>query len=157
VVVSYNSDSSELARRLYLEAAKAVKYGGTSDEEALKFVTINPAKQLHIEQWVGSLEPGKDADFVIWSKAPLDSGTVCLQTWIAGKKYFDRSLNDDRVARLKKERDDLLAKAKQIAKLSGGGGEAGGDDEKSFFNVSLEHEFDGQERHCLDELTEGGE
>ena len=156
VVVSFNSDSSELARRLYLEAAKAVKYGGTPEDEALKFVTLNPAKQLHIDQWVGSLEPGKDADFVIWSKAPLDSGTVCLQTWIEGKKYFDRSLNAARVERLKKEREDLLAKAKQMAKLSGGG-ESGTDDGKTFFRVSLEHEFDGQERHCLDELTEGGE
>ena len=157
VVVSFNSDSSELARRLYLEAAKAVKYGGTPQEEALKFVTLNPARQLQIDGWVGSLEPGKDADFAIWSKSPLDSGTVCLQTWIDGKKYFDRSLNSDRVARLNKEREDLLAKAKQVAKLSGGGGDSGGDDGKSFFRVSLEHEYDGQERHCLDELTEGGE
>jgi imidazolonepropionase-like amidohydrolase len=157
VVVSFNSDSSELARRLYLEAAKSVKYGGTPQPEALKFVTLNPAKQLHMDQWVGSLEPGKDADFAIWSKSPLDSGTVCLQTWIDGKKYFDRALNDARVARLKKERDDLLAKAKQIAKLSAGGDDSGGDGGKTFFNVSLEHEYDGQERHCLDELTEAGE
>jgi imidazolonepropionase-like amidohydrolase len=157
MVVSFNSDSSELARRLYLEAAKAVKYGGTPEDEALKFVTLNPAKQLHMDQWVGSLEPGKDADFVIWSKAPLDSGTVCLQTWIDGKKYFDRSLNADRVVRLKKEREDLLVKAKQIAKLAGGDGGSGGDGGKAFFQSSLEHEYDGQERHCLDELTEGGE
>ena len=156
MIVSFNSDSSELARRLYLEAAKAVKYGGTPEDEALKFVTLNPAKQLQIDSWVGSLEPGKDADFVIWSKSPLDSGTVCLQTWIEGKKYFDRALNDARVERLKKERQDLLAKAKQIAKLSDGG-ESSADDGKSFFRVSLEHEFDGQDRHCLDELTEGGE
>jgi imidazolonepropionase-like amidohydrolase len=157
VVVSFNSDSSELARRLYLEAAKAVKYGGTPEPEALKFVTLNPAKQLHIDGWVGSLEPGKDADFAIWSKSPLDSGTVCLQTWIDGKKYFDRSLNDARVARLKKERDDLLAKAKQIAKLSTGSSDSSDDGGKSFFRISLEHEYDGAERHCLDELTEGGE
>ncbi len=157
VVVSFNSDSSELARRLYLEAAKAVKYGGTPPPEALKFVTLNPAQQLHIDPWVGSLEPGKDADFVLWSKSPLDSGTVCLQTWIDGKKYFDRSLNDARVAHLKKERDDLLAKAKQIAKLSGGGSDDSDDNGKSFFRIALEHQFDGHDRHCLDELTEGGE
>ncbi len=157
VTVSYNSDSSELARRLYLEAAKAVKYGGTPEEEALKFVTLNPAKQLHIDQWVGSLEPGKDGDFAIWSKSPLDSGTVCLQTWIGGKKYFDRSLNAARVERLQKERNDLIAKAKQIAKLSEGGNEIKNDNGKSFFRVSLEHQYDGQERHCLDDLTEGGE
>jgi imidazolonepropionase-like amidohydrolase len=150
VVVSFNSDSSELARRLYTEAAKAVKYGGTPEAEALKFVTLNPAKQLRIDQYVGSLEPGKDADFAIWSKSPLDSGTVCLQTWIEGKKYFERSLAADRAARLEKERANLIAKAKKVAKLSGGG-DGGGEEGGSFFRVSLEHEFNHVERHCLDE------
>ena len=129
VLVSFNSDSSELARRLYTEAAKAVKYGGTPEAEALKFVTINPARQLRIDQRIGSLEPGKDADFAIWSRSPLDSRTVCLQTWIEGKKYFDRSLDAERTAKLEKERADLLAKAKKIEKLSGGGeshGDGGG-------------------------------
>jgi N-acetylglucosamine-6-phosphate deacetylase len=150
VVVSFNSDSSELARRLYAEAAKAVKYGGTPEAEALKFVTLNPAKQLRIDQFVGSLKPGKDADFAIWSKSPLDSGTVCLQTWIEGKKYFDRALAPARAAGLDKERTDLMAKAKKIAKASGG--ESGGEESSgSFFRVSLEHEFDGVDRHCLDE------
>ena len=87
-LVSFNSDSSELARRLYTEAAKAVKYGGTPEIEALKFVTLNPARQLRMDQRVGSLEPGKDADFAIWSRPPLDSRTVCLQTWIEGKKLL---------------------------------------------------------------------
>ncbi|HTI73036.1 MAG TPA: amidohydrolase family protein, partial [Candidatus Limnocylindria bacterium] len=91
VVVSINSDSSDHARRLNFEAAKSVKYGNTSEEEAMKFVTLNPAKQLHIDTWVGSLEVGKDADFVIWSGDPLDSRSVCLETWIEGKKYFDRT------------------------------------------------------------------
>ena len=154
VVVSFNSDSSELARRLYAEAAKAVKYGGTPETEALKFITINPAKQLRIDQYVGSLEPGKDADFAIWSKSPLDSGTVCLQTWIDGKKYFDRSMDTQRTTRLQNERKDLLAKARQVAKVPGGGD--GGGDEEALFRVSLEHEFDGWERHCLDELNAGG-
>jgi N-acetylglucosamine-6-phosphate deacetylase len=65
VVVSFNSDDAELARHLNHEAAKAVKYGGLSPEEALKFVTLNPAKQLRIDQYIGSLEVGKQADFVI--------------------------------------------------------------------------------------------
>jgi N-acetylglucosamine-6-phosphate deacetylase len=149
-LVSFNSDSSDVARRLYTEAAKAVKYGGTPEVEALKFVTLNPARQLRMEQRVGSLEPGKDADFAIWSMSPLDSRTVCLQTWIEGKKYFDRSLDAARTARLEQERADLIAKAKQIAKLSGGGGSEDGSGE-SFFRACLEHEFDGQDRHCLDE------
>src|SRR5258707_11937846 len=63
VVVSFNSDSSDLARRLYTEAAKAVKYGGTSETEALKFVTLNPAKHLRVDKYVGSPEARKDADF----------------------------------------------------------------------------------------------
>ena len=160
VLVSFNSDSSDLARRLNTEAAKAVKFGGTPEIEALKFVTINPAKQLGIDKRVGSLEPGKDADFVIWSGSPLDSRSVVLQTWIDGKKYFDRSLSADRAAALAKERADLIAKAKKVAKLSGGGGGDGGGGGKdvtydgSFFRVALEHQFDGVDRHCLDK--EGG-
>jgi N-acetylglucosamine-6-phosphate deacetylase len=90
VVVSYNSDDAELARRLNLEAAKAVKYGGVPPEEALKFVTLNPAKQLRIDKWVGSIEPGKDADLAIWSTSPLSNYTRCEQTWIDGRKFFDR-------------------------------------------------------------------
>jgi imidazolonepropionase-like amidohydrolase len=89
VIVSFNSDDKELARHLNTEAAKAVKYGGVPPEEALKFVTLNPAKQLRIENRVGSLEPGKDADFVLWSAPPLSSYARPLQTWIDGRRYFD--------------------------------------------------------------------
>ncbi|RMF45415.1 MAG: hypothetical protein D6753_00165, partial [Planctomycetota bacterium] len=90
VIVSFNSDDDELARHLNHEAAKAIKYGGVPPQEALKFVTLNPARQLRIDQWVGSLEPGKQADFVIWSDSPLSTMSACLQTWIEGRKYFDR-------------------------------------------------------------------
>jgi N-acetylglucosamine-6-phosphate deacetylase len=153
VVVSFNSDSSDLARRLYTEAAKAVKYGRTTQSEALKFVTFNPAQQLRIDKFVGSLEPGKDADFVLWSKAPLDAGTVCLQTWIDGKKYFDRDAENHRSKALTQERQELLAKIKKMEKLSGGGHEdhAPAEAGDSFFRVSLEHEFDGRDRGCLDD------
>ena len=91
VVVSYNSDDRELARHLNHEAAKAVKYGGVPPEEALKFVTLNPAKQLRIDRYVGSLEPGKDADLVLWSSSPLSTMSRCEQTWIDGRLYFDRN------------------------------------------------------------------
>jgi imidazolonepropionase-like amidohydrolase len=90
VVVSFNSDDAELARHLNHEAAKAVKYGGVSPEEALKFVTLNPAKQLRIDPWVGSLEVGKHADFVVWNRSPLSTLSVCTETWVDGRKYFDR-------------------------------------------------------------------
>jgi len=154
VTVSFNSDSSDLARRMNTEAAKAVKYGGTSEMEALKFVTLNPAKQLGIDSRVGSLEPGKDADFVVWSGHPLDSRSVVLQTWIDGKKYFDRDVEMTRVVALAKERDDLIAKAKKLSRLSRPAMPGGGEGEKedgSFFRGSLENEFDGVERHCMDE------
>lgn len=155
VLVSFNSDSDFLARLLNFEAAKAVKYGGTPEAEALKFVTLNPAKQLRVDAHVGSLEPGKDADFVLWSKSPLDSGTVCLQTWIDGKKYFDRALEPDRTARLQKERAALLVKAKKIAELGSGDGGDGHAGDNSFFRISLEHQYDGVHRGCLGETEEG--
>ncbi|MFQ5752977.1 MAG: amidohydrolase family protein, partial [bacterium] len=110
VVVSFNSDSGELARRLNLEAAKAVKYGGLSEEEALKFVTLNPAKNLRIDHRVGSLEPGKDADFVIWSGHPLSTYSICEQTWIDGRKYFDRQLDLEMQKQVKAERARLIQK-----------------------------------------------
>ncbi len=93
VNVSFNSDSSELARRMNGEAAKAVRYGGMEPHEALKFVTINPAKQLRIDHRTGSLEQGKDADFVIWSGDPLSTYSVCQQTWIEGACYYDQQHN----------------------------------------------------------------
>ena len=99
VVVSFNSDDRELARHLNHEAAKATKYGGVPPEEALKFVTLNPARQLRIEQYVGSLEAKKDADLVVWSGSPLSILSRCEQTWIDGQKYFDRT--DDQQQRLK--------------------------------------------------------
>ena len=111
VLTSFNSDSNELATRLNTEAAKAVKYGGLSEEEALKFVTINPARQLRIADRVGSLELGKDADFVIWNGHPLSSFSRAEQTWIDGRRYFD--LKSD--GKLRKsaitERERLIAKA----------------------------------------------
>jgi N-acetylglucosamine-6-phosphate deacetylase len=97
VLVSFNSDSRELARHLNQEAAKAVKYGGVSPHEALKFVTLNPAKQLGVDRYVGSLEPGKHADLVVWSGPPLSNFSRCEQTWIDGRKYFD--LEGDRKMR----------------------------------------------------------
>ncbi len=95
LVVSYNSDDRELARRMNTEAAKAVKYGGVAPEEALKFVTTNPAKQLRIDDRVGTLEPGKDADLVLWSGPPLSTTTRCEQTWIDGRRYFDTQADQE--------------------------------------------------------------
>ncbi len=108
VLVSFNSDDPELARRLNLEAAKAVKYGGVPETEALKFVTLNPAKQLRIDERVGSLEPGKDADLVVWSGSPLSTlsriasrpGSTAASTSIVRKTLAARAEADKRKAAL---------------------------------------------------------
>ena len=92
VNVSFNSDDSELARRLNTEALKAVKYGNLSEEEALKLITINPAKQLKIDKWVGSLEEGKDADIVVWDAPPLSIYSHVEETWIDGIKYWSTQI-----------------------------------------------------------------
>jgi N-acetylglucosamine-6-phosphate deacetylase len=115
VIVSFNSDDAELARRLNLEAAKAVKYGRVAPVEALKFVTLNPAKQLRIDQWVGSLEPGKHADLAIWSGSPLSVYSHCEQTWIDGRKYFDRETD----AAARKRADEMRAALVQKILASG--------------------------------------
>jgi N-acetylglucosamine-6-phosphate deacetylase len=116
VVVSFNSDNDELATRLNQEAAKAVKYGGVPEEEALKFVTLNAAKQLAVADRVGSLEPGKDADFVVWSGNPLSTYTVCEQTWVDGKKYFDREADIAGREALAAERKALIEKIRNAKK-----------------------------------------
>ena len=110
VLVSFNSDDAELARRLNTEAAKAIKYGNVSEEEALKFVTINPAKQLQIDQWVGSLEEGKDADFVMWDGNPLSIYSKVLETWIEGKRYWSIDENLKLEERDKKLRSNIISR-----------------------------------------------
>ena len=112
VVASFNSDDAELARRLNLEAAKAVRYGDLPEQEALRLVTLNPAIQLGIADRVGSLELGKDADFVVWSGHPLSTYSVCEQTWIEGRKFFDRAADLERREVVVAERDALVAKAR---------------------------------------------
>jgi imidazolonepropionase-like amidohydrolase len=111
VLTTFNSDSDELARRLNLEGAKAVKYGNVSEEEALRFMTINGAKQLRVDRLVGSLEEGKDADFVIWSGHPLSTYTSCEQTWVDGRRYFDREEDRTMQAEVQRQRNALIQKA----------------------------------------------
>jgi N-acetylglucosamine-6-phosphate deacetylase len=120
IVVSFNSDDAELARHMNTEAAKAVKYGGVSPEEALKFVTLNPAKQLRIDDRVGSIEVGKDADLAVWSRQPLSTMTRCEQTWIDGRCYF--SLEKD--SQLRKRDAELHSHL--VQKIIGGGTDRSG-------------------------------
>ncbi len=89
VVTAINSDDPEMSRRLNQEAAKSIKYGGVSEEDALKFVTLNPAKLLHIDDRVGSIKIGKDADLVVWTAHPLSVYAKAEKTMIEGAVYFD--------------------------------------------------------------------
>lgn len=111
VLTSVNSDSNDLARRLNTEAAKSMKYGGLPTEEALKLVTIYPARQLRIDNKVGSLEAGKDADFVVWNNSPLSNYASVNQTWIDGRKYFDRAQDAEARQAFATQREALVQKA----------------------------------------------
>ena len=107
VVVSINSDSDERMRRLNLDAAKVEKYGGVPEEEALKMITLNPAKQLGIDKRTGSVDVGKDGDFVIWSGHPFSVYSRVERTIIEGDTYFDRTKDQQVREQLAKERQEL--------------------------------------------------
>ncbi|WP_134087688.1 amidohydrolase family protein [Olivibacter sp. XZL3] len=111
VVTAINSDDAEMARRLNQEAAKVIKYGGLTEEEAWKLVTLNPAKMLHIDNRVGSLKVGKDADVVVWSDNPLTIYARAEKTFVDGVKYWD--VEEDQKLRdlQQKEKARLIAKS----------------------------------------------
>jgi imidazolonepropionase-like amidohydrolase len=113
VVVSVNSDDAAEATHLNQEAAKSMKFGGLTHEEALKLVTINPAIQLGIDKRVGSIDVGKDADLVIYNHDPLSGYAVAQKTIIDGRVLFDRDKDIAGRAALEKEKQDLLAKEKK--------------------------------------------
>jgi imidazolonepropionase-like amidohydrolase len=167
VVTSVNSDSADLARRLNTEAAKSTKYGGLTPEDALKLVTINPAKQLRIDAKTGSLENGKDGDFVIWSGNPLSNYTRVQQTWIDGRKYFDRAEDTEARKSFAAQREALVQKAlAERLKEIGPGKE--GDEKKddkeppkvSAHDIHRAHELapiygDGRDKHtCMEDASE---
>ena len=108
--VAINSDDAEMARRLNQEAAKTIRYGGLSEEEALKLVTLNPAKMLHVDDKVGSLKTGKDADVVIWSDNPLSIYAKSLYTIVDGTVYFDRQKDEQIQKAVDAERARLVKK-----------------------------------------------
>jgi imidazolonepropionase-like amidohydrolase len=108
IIVAYNSDDAEMSRRLNQEAAKAVKYGNISEEEAWKFVTLNPAKLLHIDDKVGSIKVGKDADVVLWNNNPLSIYAKAEKTIIEGVVYFDSQRDEEQRKAIAKERSILI-------------------------------------------------
>ena len=110
VNVAINSDDAEMARRLNQEAAKTIKYGGMSEEEALKMATINPAKMLRVDHKVGSIAVGKDADLVLWSDNPLSIYARAEKTIVDGTVYFDRDKDAEMQKKIQAERTRLIQK-----------------------------------------------
>ena len=108
VTVAINSDDGEMSRRLNQEAAKTFKYGGMSEQEAWKTVTINPAKLLHLDHRVGSIKIGKDADLVLWNGHPMSVYSKAEKTIIEGKTYFDLALDKQKRIDIQKERNTLM-------------------------------------------------
>jgi len=108
--VAINSDDAEMARRLNQEAAKSIKYGGMTEEQALRMVTINPAKMLHVDQYVGSIRAGKDADLVLWSDNPLSIYARAEKTIVDGVVYFDRQKDEELRRQVAAERNRLIQK-----------------------------------------------
>jgi imidazolonepropionase-like amidohydrolase len=112
ITTAFNSDDAEMARRLNQEAGKSVLYGGVPEEDALKFVTLNPAKMLHIDNKVGSLKAGKDADVVVWSDNPLSIYARAEKTFVDGIAYWDM----EKDAQVRK--DQLAERKRLIQKLA---------------------------------------
>jgi imidazolonepropionase-like amidohydrolase len=108
ITVAINSDDAEMSRRLNQEAAKTVKYGGMSELDAWKTVTINPAKLLHIDNRVGSIKEGKDADLVLWNDHPLSIYAKAEKTLIEGAVYFDLEKDQQQREAIKEERNLLI-------------------------------------------------
>lgn len=119
VMTAINSDDAEMARRLNQEAAKAVMYGGVSEEDAWKFVTLNPAKLLRIDHKVGSIKEGKDADLVLWNDNPLSVYARAEMTFIDGLKLFDRKQDLETRKEIAAERNRLIQK--MLANKKAGG------------------------------------
>jgi len=124
VVVSINSDSGEEMRHLNQEAAKAIKWGGLSEVEALALVTLNPAKQLLIDDRVGSIEVGKDADLVIYDGNPLEVRSVPQKTFVDGDLYFDLAADRVRQAKIDEIKKKLAPPKKDDKKEGEGETEA---------------------------------
>lgn len=120
VTVAINSDDAEMSRRLNQEAAKTVKYGGLSEIEAWKMVTLNPAKLLHIDDKVGSIAVGKEADVVLWSDHPLSIYAYSEKTLIQGQTFFDFEKDKELQERNQKERMRLIKAMLNVTKKEGG-------------------------------------
>ncbi len=116
IVTAFNSDDAEMGRRLNQEAAKAVMYGNASEEDAWKFVTLNPAKLLRVDDKVGSIKVGKDADLVVWSDNPLSIYAQAEHTFVDGIRFYNKEEDLQKRAAIKSERTRLVQKLIQAKK-----------------------------------------
>jgi imidazolonepropionase-like amidohydrolase len=135
--VAINSDDAEMARRLNQEAAKSVKYGGMSEEEAFKMVSINPAKMLHVDKSIGSIKVGKDADLVLWSDNPLSVYAKAEKTIVDGTIYYDMDRDKQMRQDIKKERNRIIQK--MLDEKKSGGPMMGAMPSFRIMNVCEEH------------------
>jgi imidazolonepropionase-like amidohydrolase len=127
VLVSVNSDDPERARRLNTDAARTMRYGGVPEEEALRMITLNPAKQLGVDKWVGSLDVGKDADIVVWSAHPFSTFAVAEKVFVDGEQYFDRQDAIRRAEVDAREKERLRAKERSNQGQQGAARPSGGE------------------------------
>jgi imidazolonepropionase-like amidohydrolase len=109
VLTCIHSDDAEMGRRLNQEAAKTMKYGGISETEALKLVTINPAIMLHLQDRTGSIKTGKDADLVLWTGYPLSVYAQASKTMVDGTIYFDEEQDEQLKTQIDSERNRIIA------------------------------------------------
>ena len=115
VLTAINSDDAEMGRRLNQEAAKTIKYGDVPEEEALKMITLNPAKMLHLDHRMGSITPGKDADIVLWDQNPLSVYARVLYTFVDGRELYSQKRNERLLRRDEAERNRLIEKLLQAS------------------------------------------
>ncbi|MDX1285085.1 MAG: amidohydrolase family protein, partial [Draconibacterium sp.] len=143
VLSCIHSDNPELARRLNQETAKAVKYGGLSEEEALKLVTLNPAKIFHLDHRVGSIKVGKDADLVLWTDNPLSIYAKASKTFVDGVVYYDMEMDKERFKEIQKERSRIINKIL----AEGSGKSSGTSNKKAPISVNDQFEYDDETAH----------
>lgn len=152
VTTAINSDDAEMGRRLNHEAAKGVKYGGMSEEEALKMVTLNPAIMLHLDSRMGSIRVGKDADIVLWNDHPLSVYAQADQTYVDGVCYFDREKDKAMRQAVQTERNRLIQKMLAVKK-GGGATQKGKPEQQRLYHcgdLDSDEHIDFYEKQCND-------
>ena len=145
VLTAFNSDDAEMARRLNQEAAKAVLFGGVSEEDAWKFVTLNPAKMLHLDDRVGSLKVGKDGDVVVWNNHPMSIYARAEHTFVDGIEYFNRKKDLEMREQVRTERNALIQKSLEAKKGGAETQKPSGKQRRLLHCNSLDHK---QEEHA---------